>query len=134
MGITEFKLIYFDTNKGEKLIHSAQELHTALLELQNATSKPESVNLISPNGDILTIAIGADFGFIQFERSSLDSSYLIAVEKRKMSVENYREVDAGGTPTPIPEHACLSTEKVIDIALYYFDHLTIPNYVRWEEV
>jgi hypothetical protein len=134
MGLRGFKLIYFDPNKGEKSIYDAQELYDSLIEIKNHTSTPESVNLISPNSDILTIAIGADFGFVQLEQESSDSSYLIAIEKHKMTSENYREVDAGGTPTPIPEIACLPTEMVIDIAVYYFNHLTIPDYIEWKEV
>ncbi len=64
MGSSEFKLIYFNANKGEKSIFSAQELRSSLNELRKNNSTPESINIISPNGDILTIAIGAEFGFV----------------------------------------------------------------------
>ncbi len=70
----------------------------------------------------------------QFENASKSSPYLMAVERQLAPTENYHNVDAGGTLTPIPEHACLPTEKVIDIVMYYFNHLTIPNYIEWEEV
>jgi hypothetical protein len=66
----EFKLIYFDN--GEKKIDNIEELHKALIELRDSTDVPKSPNLISPNGDILTIAIGKEFGFVQFEHSSKD--------------------------------------------------------------
>jgi hypothetical protein len=71
---------------------------------------------------------------VQFERALTDSPYLIAIERQKEPTDTYRNVDAGGTPTPIPEHACIPTEKVIDIVRYYFTHLAMPNYIKWEEV
>lgn len=134
MKLNDFRLIYFDPEKGEKVISSEQELQSSLIELRTNASTPESINLISPNGDILTIAIGSDFGFVQFESASPDSPYLIAIDKQEKTLKDYREVDAGGTPTPIPENACLPTEKVIEIILYYFNNLKIPNTVDWEEV
>lgn len=134
MELDNFKLIYFDADKGERPIRNAQELRNFLTELRNNTSEPESINLISPNGDILTIAIGAEFGFVQFERALTGSPYLVAIKRQKEPGDNYRNVDAGGTPTPIPEHACIPTEKVVDIVMYYFYHLMIPNYIQWEEV
>lgn len=133
MESNEFKLVDFHAHTGERPIQNAQDLRNLLIELRDNTSEPESINLISPNGDILTIAIGAEFGFVQFERALADSPYLIAIERQKVPTDNYRNVDAGGTPTPIPEHACIPTEKVIDIVMYYFNHLTIPNYIEWEE-
>jgi hypothetical protein len=130
----EFKLIYFDN--GEKKIDNIEELHKALIELRDSTDVPKSLNLISPNGDILTIAIGKEFGFVQFEHSSKDyPHYLIAVEKNKQIItKDYCEVDAGGTPTPIPGYACLHPEKVIEIVLFYFEHLKIPSFVEWDEI
>jgi hypothetical protein len=131
----KFKLIYFNTLKGERAIYDIQELYEALIELRDSAPTPESINLISPNGDILTVAIGREFGFVQFENALPDSPYLIAVDKQnQITTENYRDVDAGGTPTPIPGYACLPPEKVIEIALHYFKHLTIPNYIEWEEI
>jgi hypothetical protein len=61
--------------------------------------------------------------------------YLIAVEKNKQIItKDYCEVDAGGTPTPIPGYACLHPEKVIEIVLFYFEHLKIPSFVEWDEI
>jgi len=132
--MSEFKLIYFDADRDEKPMHNVHELEIALTELQNSVFMPESVNLISPNGDILTIAIGTDFGFVQFEDATPNSPYLIAVDKNKLSQKDYRNVDAGGTPTPIPEFACLPTEKVIEIVLYYFNNMKIPKHIEWKEI
>ncbi len=132
MNSKTFQLIYFSEKKDEISIQDSQELNFALNEMKK-NAIPESINLISPNGDIFTVAIGADYGFVQFESASPNSPYLIAVNRQKRSMNGYREVDAGGTPTPIPERACLQTEEVIKIIMDYFDHLELPNYVEWQE-
>jgi len=134
-GITNnsvFKIIYFDRSRGEKLIHNALELKPILDEFQ-LNSYPESINLESPNGDLLTIAIGSEFGFIQYTCAQANKPYLIAIDKTKRDkTDEFWEVDAGGTPTPIPAYACLPAGKIIEIVMYYLEHLDIPENIDWE--
>lgn len=134
MDPSEFRLVYFDADKTEKLISNRGELYQALIELEKSAGMPKSFNLLSPNGDILTVALAGDFGFVQFEAAASASPYMIAIDKQKKSLETYRDVDAGGTPTPIPERACLPPQRITEIVLYYFDRLIIPEYVEWEPI
>ncbi len=134
MGSSDIKLIFFDHKKGERDIRDEQELQAVLRQMK-LEPYPKSVRLESPNGDILTIAIGSEFGFVQFEGVASKSPYLMAIDKSKKGpIESSREVDAGGTPTPIPIHACLPPDQIIEIVTYYAKNLEIPKHIDWEEV
>jgi hypothetical protein len=118
----------------DRFVRDEQELEGILRKMQ-LDLYPKSINIEAPNGDILTIAIGTEFGFVQYENAaSASPNYSIAVDKKRVGVENrFRDVDAGGTPTPIPDYACLPSEQIVEIVLYYARHLEIPNGVDWKQ-
>ena len=128
-----FKLILMGDDQPDKSIQGIHELEAELRTMQR-DEYPRSVNLLAPNGDILTIALGAQFGFVQHEdAASTSPTCSMAVDRSRLGAERkYREVDAGGTPTPIPEYACLPPEQVIRIVLDYAQHLKKPSDVDWQ--
>jgi hypothetical protein len=130
-----FKIVYMSGDQPEKSIQGIQELEAVLRTMQE-DEYPKSVNLLAPNGDILTIALGSEFGFVQHEDgASTSPTYSIAVDKSRIGAgAKYREVDAGGTPTPIPEYACLPPGHIVQIVLDYARSLKKPAGVDWQQL
>ncbi len=128
-----FKIVFMGIDQPDKEIEGVHELEAVLRTMQN-DEYPTSINLLAPNGDILTIALGSEFGFVQHEdAASVSPTYSMVIDKTRVAVEHkYRTVDAGGTPTPILECACLPPEQVIRIVLDYARHLKKPSDVYWQ--
>ncbi len=130
-----FTVVPMTGGQPEKSVQGIHELQAVLRTMQKDTY-PTSILLLAPNGDVLTIALGSEFGFVEHEdTASASPEYWLAVDRSRAGLDGkYREVDAGGTPTPIPEHACLAPERVIQIVLDFARSLRRPGDVDWELV
>ncbi len=128
-----FKVVFMSAEQPETSVRGIHELEAVLRTMQT-DDYPGSINLLAPNGDILTIALGSRFGFVQHaDAASASPTYSLAVDRSRFKADvTYREVDAGGTPTPIPEYACLEPKHVSRIVLDYARNLEKPTDIDWE--
>ena len=130
-----FRIVFMEPGRKDVVAANEASLLEALTELRQQ-EYPKSINIFSPNGDILTVALGGRFGFVQHEDAgSPTPRYQMAVETSLLPGRGiYKEVDAGGTPTPIPDYACLPAQRVVEIVLAYARTLRLPSTVGWREV
>lgn len=119
-----------DVDEREIPVSSEQEIRKTLKRFHQQL--PRFVDFISPEGDSLTIGVGASLGCVMFIKASGDPPYLWAIGNRG-EAEDYIEFDAGGTPTPIPLYRCLPFEDVIEIVVHYFLTGNLTENVEWEE-
>lgn len=129
------KFIFHDrlyiSNYGEFVIDNEADLrrHLNLVRKRGRTS----CELIAPNGDYLSISIGRKDGSVQYTDIEQKLPYLVT--KRNAPPEkDYIVYEVGLTPTPIKGEWVLPVKEVIEVVVYYFLHLKLPEWVEWEEV
>ena len=127
-----FTIVDYDNRKVVIPITSVEDLIRVLNSFQHGSQK--FVDLIAPEGDILTMGIGPEFGCVQVTKNLGNRSYWVAINTLITSGEGFLYFDAGGTPTPVPLKWCLPTKTVLEIATTFFVSQTLYKGTEWEAI
>ena len=129
----------YDPNHGPRLnsveITSAEQLRHLLDSLPEREDDP-CVMLENSRRDWLLIGVRDQVGFVVFHPGKGNRAPTMSASTRKKPVdtrvaEEYFEFLVGGVATPIPTDRCLPMEKVISVAVFFYETGKLPKSVTW---
>jgi len=143
----QWKLLDWDRTLAA--VDTWDQLKEALLSAPQRAATPNTiVDLVSPQGDTLSIGIAGPLdrdnpgmteplACLNFTRASRNPPYLTVVGNPALTYENggvvvfrYEE----GTWTEILRRNCVSIEVMLEIVKHFFLTGSLPNWIPWEEV
>ena len=92
-----------------------------------------SLLLAHRSGEALSVAVKESLAHVEFIPASPDDPLLVAsvVPAERVSRISYLEFTIGGTPTRVLRDLCVPTQTMVQIAMHYFSHKTLPGWVNW---
>ena len=112
-------------------LHDEGELRKALDRL--ADDKDPSILLVHPLGQALSIDVRGGLAHVQYIPRAWRDPLLAAstLPMDKISKQVYLEFRIGGTPTEILRDLCVPIQTMIEIAVYFYSHKSLPQSVNW---
>ena len=103
-----------------------------LLGALNET-RGHSLVLEHKSGKSLAIAVEGPFAHVMFGPASSDDPMLgaSALPPDRISKRKYVKFIIGGTPTRILKDLCIPIMKMVDVAVFFFKHKSLPSSVNW---
>ena len=127
----EFRVVDLsdDPEKSEYIPRNESELRSILQSAQKQGSA--YIDLISTDGNTLTIAMGRRLGVASYMESSGKPPYLCAVGPSWKEEKGSVEFDICGEPTPMPRSMCLPASRIMEVAVHFFATGELSKEVTW---
>jgi len=94
--------------------------------------EPKFIDLIAPNGDVMALGIGGEWGHAMYMDSSGNPPYL-STRWDESESGDFIEFDVGGTLTPILQFKCVPYDILLQIAKWFVQNGTLYPDVNWGE-
>jgi len=130
------KWTLFDGRTVLAKIETLDELKKALSAAPETASYPNAcIVLKAPSGDLLSLGIVGDIGYVEYINASLNPPYLVAVEDTSPPVDSPPIVLMNaGEYTEIPRRHFIPLDKMLRVVEHFFCTQSRPDWVRWKEV
>lgn len=127
----------YDLGNKKTLLNESKVLETDSLlhQIEKARgAEPHFLNVVSDFGFELLLGIAKQNACAQHSSSSGAPPYLMAVASAPVRPDDFTDILAGGTPSPVSNRYLLPIEDIKDIATYFLQTGKADPSAIWEEI